>query len=91
MGKPIWILYSCDEWKSYDGMRVVCASTSSEKIKKAIIAEINDEHMDYCDAEWSRSEMVKEFKSDWGSKIRDYINNNILFGFYDYITDGERQ
>ena len=51
MAKDIFILHSCDEWKSYDGMRVVCASTSIEKIKEAIIAEIKDKNMDYSDSE----------------------------------------
>lgn len=91
MAKQIFILYSCDEWKSYDGMRVICATTSATKLRDVIIAEIEDENMDYLDAELSRGDMIKELKQDWKVERRSRINDHLLFGFYDYVYDGERK
>lgn len=31
--KNIYLLFSCDEWKSRDSMRLVCATTELEKLK----------------------------------------------------------
>lgn len=90
MPKQIFLFYSCDNWKSTDSMRLVCASTSPSKIKKAIIAKLNEEAMEYGDDDnLPVKKQVQRFKDDWKNKTRDDINNSLKYGLYDYVYDGD--
>lgn len=92
MSKQIFLLYSCDEWKTKDSLRLVCASTSANKIKKAIITSIKNNEMEYTDGnELSLTKSVILFKKDWESALRDIINDRLKYGFTEYVYDGELQ
>lgn len=42
----IYILYSCDEWKSWDSMRLVAATGSPRQLKKVLVGEIDKNNME---------------------------------------------
>lgn len=92
MAKQIFLLYSCDEWKSKDTMILVCASTATTKIRKAIIAQLNSNDMEYSNGEkLTEQKQIAMFKKDWKTELRDNINDKLRFGFFDYVYDGAIQ
>ena len=88
--KQIFVLFSCNTWKTYDSMRLVGATTSPTKLKMMIIEEIKDGNMAYKDEEASINQQVTQFKKDFKEKIRGEINSLLTYGFIDYMYDGER-
>ena len=90
--KQIFILFSCDEWKSKDDMRVICATTSANKIKNAIITKLKHDEIAYNeDEDLNVNNQINMFKKDWKDKTREFINDRLKFAFYDYVYDGEIQ
>lgn len=87
--RQIYLVYACDEWKSRDSMRLEMATTSVRRLKSFIAKKIKDGDYDYYDAEASRAKQVAEFKRDFDSERRDYINGQLVYGFLDYTHDGE--
>lgn len=88
-GKQIFLLYSCDDWKSSTSL--ICASTSIQKFKKVIISEIEKGNMEYSDGEddLSINKQVKLFNKDWKFETRNTINDRLKYGYYDYTYNGE--
>ena len=91
--KQIFIVYSCDEWKTKP-MRVEMVTTSVRKLKSFIA------HMIYMeDAEYLRFDQLGHkrtakqqeelFKEDFDKLTRDEINSNLTYAFFDYAYDGE--
>ena len=64
--KNIYLLFSCNEWKSRDSMRLVCATTELEKLKQAIVESIKVDSMVYTHGEMSDAACdPSEFEQDW--------------------------
>lgn len=61
------------------------------KLKAFIIKQIKNDNPDifYNNERISKSDQVKEFKSDWKILTRDKINNKLYGIKYDYVHDGE--
>lgn len=89
MESVIFLLYSCDQWKSKDSERLVCASTELEKIKDAIIEEIKEGNMCYEDENYSVKKMLKNFNSDWDSGYD--VDPLLIYGSFSCVNDGERE
>lgn len=90
--KQIFLLYSCDEWKSTDSLRLVCATTSPTKMKMAIASMIEAGEMEYFmeeDTTDNLKKAAKRFREDWKYLTRRDLNNYLKYGFYDYAYDGE--
>lgn len=89
--KQIFVLFSCDVWKTWASKRLIGATTSPTKLKKMIIEEIKEEGMTYGNEEASIAKQVAQFKKDFKEKPKDDINSLLTYGFYDYVYDGERE
>lgn len=70
MEKSIYLLFTCDEWKSRDSMRLACATTDLEKLKNAIIESIKVDSMVYTHGEMADAACdPSEFEEDWDSSV----------------------
>lgn len=78
MEKDIYLLYSCDEWKSWSSISLIMASTSQNKIRKEIKSRVRNGDMEY----------GAEFKNITESPLED-INNCLEYGYIDIVVDGE--
>lgn len=76
--KFIYLLYSCDEWKSYSSFKLVMASTSDSKIRNEIQKQVKSKNMDY----GSNIEDLKE-------KELNYLNSCLNYGYIEIVVDGE--
>lgn len=91
--KIICILSSCDEWKSWNSMSLVAASTSIRKIKSIIIHKIKEGDMEYRKGDDNRSKtaQIKLFRDDWKKYGMDYALNLLEYGYVKVVEDGEIQ
>lgn len=90
--KKIYILSSCDEWKSYSTMNLIMASTSITKIKSEIIKQIKEGNIEYNRVgSESKTEQIKDFKEDLKKYKEDFAFNNLKYGFVNIVNDGEKQ
>ena len=85
--RQIYLVYSCDDWKSTDSMRLEMATTSVRRLKSFIAKKIKAGDYYYGSEEESRQ--VERFKRDFDTETRDYINSLLIYGFYDCTYDGE--
>ena len=88
----IYILWTCDEWKSRDSMRVRMASTLEWKINESIFRGIKESDFDYAktSGEVSREDMGEGFLHDIreGKSFSD-INVALRYGMVEEFEDGE--
>ena len=89
MAKQIFYVMHCDEWRSHDSERLVWVGSSAQKTKMFISREIEEQNMQYGDWYTTPKKQALQFRKDWKDKPRDYINNNLSGGFYDYVHDNE--
>lgn len=88
--KQIFLLWACDEWKSVDSKRLVCATTSPTKMKMAIARMIECGNMEYFSCKTSNSkEAAAQFKKDWKYLTPRMLNDFLKYGFYEFVYDGE--
>ena len=88
--KQIYLVYSCDGWKSNSSMGLLMATTSVRRLKAFVAKEIADGNMDYSNGiTETPKRMSEKFKKDFDIIPRDNINNNLAYGFIDYCYDGE--
>lgn len=80
MEKEIYLLYSCDDWKSYNSFRLVMASTNENEVRKEVIKQVDKGYMDYdsCLDELETLDL-------------ESINNILEYGFINIVKDGELQ
>ena len=80
MEKEIYLLYSCDDWKSYSSFRLVMASTNENEVRKEVIKQVDKGYMDYdsCLDELETLDL-------------ESINNILEYGFINIVKDGELQ
>ena len=87
--KQIFVIFACDEHKSRHSMSLLMATTSVRKLRSFLAKKIAVDDFVYIDEGLDKAEQVKRFKQDFDNNNRTYINNNLLYGFYDYTHDGE--
>ncbi len=88
----IYIVCSCDIWKTTDSMRIITATTSVTKLKQLIAQLIEDDTFGY-------DVVQNPYGKDAASCFReDYNNRNLnmgelnavlLYGYVEVVTDGE--
>jgi len=84
--KHIFLLFSCDIWKS--NMSLTCAAITRSKIKNAIVRAIHRGDMCYENEDISITRQIQLFRKDWKDKPSERLNDNLLFGFIDTIENG---
>lgn len=89
MEQQIYLLYSCDEWKSKS--HLICATTSKSKLKDAIMRCIQSDDMTYSHGatNLSSDEQVELFCEDWQNDTPYNINSCLTYGFFETVSDGE--
>lgn len=87
--KQIFVIFACDEHKSRHSMSLLMATTSVKKLRSFLANKIAADDFVYIDDDLDKKEQVKRFKYDFDNNNRTYINNNLIYGFYDYTHDGE--
>lgn len=89
----IYLLFSCDEWKSHSSMSLVVASVSSEVIIKAIITKIREGDMEYRrgNQTLSKASQVKHLMQDCIDNGVDFVFENLDYGYVEIVDDGEMQ
>ena len=90
--KRVYILWTCDEWKSRSSMRVRTVSTRRSAIEASVLKGIEAGDFDYTgtpDKNY-RKNMAQEFLHHCRScaPISD-INAALRFGFIEVFEDGE--
>ena len=91
MPKQIFMLYSCDDWKTKP-CPIVMVTTSEAKLKRGIRTCIEKGDMVYSDGSKENptvKEQIAMFNRDWKIETRTVINDRLTYGFYDYMYDGE--
>lgn len=78
--KDIYLLYSCDIWKSKSTMRLEIATTDIAKLKRKIIREIEMDNMNVVE---------KDYKSFILNNPPHEINIVLDNGYIDVVEDGE--
>lgn len=91
--KKIYIISSCNEYKEYNSMRLVAATTSVKKIKNIIIKQIKEEEMTYTrgNADPSLTKQIKMLREDWEKMDEKFVFDNLQYGYVAVVTDGEIQ
>lgn len=84
MGNIIYVLKSCDIWKTNSSMGDITYTTNLKILKKAIEEELKQNNMEY----------DGDFSSDFDKFINDdclvkYIDTRLKYGYLMCIYDGE--
>lgn len=87
--KQIFVIFACDEHKSRHSMSLLMATTSVRKLRSFLANKIAADDFVYINDDMDKKEQVKRFKYDFDNNNCTYINNNLIYGFYDYTHDGE--
>lgn len=87
--KQIYVVCSCDAWKSHDSEKTLMVTTSVRKLKSFIAKKIRDDTFDYYLSEWSKKKQEEKFKRDFDIIPREQINNYLIYGMLNYYYDGE--
>lgn len=92
MEKPvIFVLFSCDEWKSSSSMRFITATLSLETLFYVIKAEILNDNMNYTrgNDNLSIEEQAALFTSDVDEEGISFALDNLEYGYVEGVEDGE--
>lgn len=87
--KQIFLVYSCDEWKSADSMVLLMATTSVSRLKMFIANEIARGNFEWYGEGNTRAQKAASFKKAFSKETRDALNSALTYGFFDYVYDGE--
>lgn len=91
--KKIYILNSCDEWKSWSSMTLIMVSTSLRKIKGEIINQIKEGNIEYKrgNENFSKTAQIKMLREDYEKYGDKFVFDNLTYGYINDVVDGERQ
>ena len=90
--KDIYILCSCDAWKSYSSMNLICASTKIDDIIKAVKKGIKSGDIVYSDESLLSQKQLIKFQEDL-EKNDDvlYTISSCDYCFLSIVKEGEIQ
>lgn len=90
MNEKIYILFACDEWKSLDSMRLVCASVDADTIMDIIESEIGGDDMGFFYGNHDKDEALDAFHTFRAeSQEMRFINTYLEYGHLEIVEDGE--
>ena len=90
MAGKIYVLFSCDEWKSTDSMQMICATTDPNRMADVIEAELAADNMSFFWGNSSEDDFVeafRRFKAENGD-LGD-VNSPLEYGHLEIVEDGE--
>lgn len=97
--KKIFLIYTCDEWKSAESERLAMATTSKQKVKRFVTKEIlSKQSFTYgaTDDSDDFKSQSNDFRRDWdcatgryhGLTLQD-IDRKLEYGRIESVDDGE--
>lgn len=87
--KNIYLLNTCDEWKSCSSMCCIMATTSLDKLRKGIITKIKSGDIEYKKG-WddaTTDEQLAMFKGDW-MQNKNFACDSLEYGYVEIMQDG---
>lgn len=87
----IYIVCSCDIWKTTDSMRIITATTSVTKLKQLIAQLIEDGTFGYGVRQNSYGkDAASRFREDYNNRNLhvDVLNDVLLYGYIEAVADG---
>ena len=87
--RQIFIVHSCDIWKSRDSMRLEMATLSVPHLRHFISEKIKKGDYEYGDEKLSANKQAALFRKDFAEKTASEIDSLLRYATYDYVIDGE--
>lgn len=89
--KQIFLVYACDSWKSTSSMKQpIMVTTSVRKLKSFLVKKIKTGDFIYTRGETlSTTKQLELFRYEFDTLPREQINNALVYGFFEYVYDGE--
>lgn len=90
MAGKIYILFECDQWKSLDSMRMVCASTDARRMATVIDEELAVLNMSFFYGNSDETESQSAFQEflETDPELK-YANSYLENGHLEIVDDGE--
>lgn len=82
----IFILFSCDVWKTYSSFRFLMATTNPELCIKAIYEELENDHMEY--GGYETQEASDLLMRDYSSYGISHLDEKLTYGSIIITGDG---
>lgn len=87
--EQIYVVFSCDNWKTPNSMRLEMATTSPQKLRDFIIQKLEDGDFAYEDEFESAEWQVEKFKCDFDNKEVVLVDSRLKYCYIESVTDGE--
>lgn len=87
--RQIFLVFSCDEWKSRDSMRLDMATMNVRHLRHFISEKIKKGDYEYGDSELSARKQAEQFRKDFETETASYIDSLLRYATYEYVIDGE--
>ena len=89
--EKLYVLFCCDLWKSTGSMILESVCTTRDLAEQAIVRAIRNGYMKYgWDNDAGIEAMVSLFKEDWELRTLRDVNDKLLCGFLDTVSNGDR-
>lgn len=90
MDEKVYVLFGCDQWKSAESMRMICASAHPDRIMDAIEGEVEAGDMSFFFGNGDASESLPAFRKfrEEGQELR-FANSYLEYGHLEIVEDGE--
>ena len=74
-------------------MSLVAATTSIRRVKSIIIQRIKNNEMEYKrgNDDWSKTKQIRMLCDDWEYRGKDFVFDNLDYGYIEIVADGEIQ
>lgn len=74
MGREVYCIFSCDEWKSKESMRFLSVCSSLSKLRQVLFSGIKTAVFEYDDGKrGSFSQQSKRFRNDWRTEMTQTV------------------
>lgn len=88
--KQIYLVFSCDIFRTHTSERLIMATTSVRKLKSFLAKEIENGNIDYHNGiPETPKRMAAKFRKEFDILTREEIDNRLVYAHIDYCYDGE--
>ena len=85
----IYTLFTCDEHKMNDSMRLAFIGTSRQKLRKCVINMIENKNMEYNDPDAPIRRQIKDFKIDFDNNNMRLVDSSLQYGMIGIYENNE--